>query len=269
MIRGGSESPASGADRNRTDGASIASRAGYFQSRDRAGAAPIAMLRRQTERVRAAAATTPFAMPEIAGGHDNRLIVAAPAASRCNAAVVAVALHAAVVVVAQHAAVVALAAVVAVGVVVVVAVGAVKRVEAMISWIATTVAHTQRRLFRRLVCLIIGCVLAAVGGLAHAQHAYPTPEAAADALVDAVKREDQAALNVVLGGNWKKFIPTQDPDRMSMPFSPNGINRIASRCLRRARRASPSADLADGNYRYPSCALPMAGTSIRVPAPTK
>lgn len=80
----------------------------------------------------------------------------------------------------------------------------------MSSWIATTVAHTQRRLYRRLVCLIIGCVLAAVGGAVHAQHAYSTPEAAADALVDAVKREDKAALNTVLGASWSKFIPTQD-----------------------------------------------------------
>jgi len=101
-----------------------------------------------------------------------------------------------------------LAAVVAV--LVEVAVDAVKRVEAMSSWIATTIAYMQRRINRRLVCLTAGCVLAAAGSVAHAQHAYPTPEAAADALVDAVSREDQAALNKTLGANWKKFIPTQD-----------------------------------------------------------
>ncbi|HSB96935.1 MAG TPA: DUF2950 family protein, partial [Spongiibacteraceae bacterium] len=76
----------------------------------------------------------------------------------------------------------------------------------------TAGAGVQRRSNWRLICAIFGFALVAVAGPASAQHAYPTPEAAAAAMIDAVKREDSAALNNVLGANWRKFIPTQDPE---------------------------------------------------------
>ena len=46
-----------------------------------------------------------------------------------------------------------------------------------------------------------------------AQQAYPTAEAAADALVDAVARSDPDALRTVLGADWKRYIPTEGVDQ--------------------------------------------------------
>ncbi len=56
-------------------------------------------------------------------------------------------------------------------------------------------------------------VLAFVSPAVLAQQAYPTPEAAADALVDAIARSDDAALRTVLGTDWKRFIPSVDVDQ--------------------------------------------------------
>lgn len=43
-----------------------------------------------------------------------------------------------------------------------------------------------------------------------AQQAFPTADAAAAALVDAIARKDDAAKRLVLGNDWKKFIPTEN-----------------------------------------------------------
>lgn len=43
-----------------------------------------------------------------------------------------------------------------------------------------------------------------------AQQAFPTADAAATALVEAISRKDQAALRMVLGNDWKEFIPTEN-----------------------------------------------------------
>ncbi len=42
-----------------------------------------------------------------------------------------------------------------------------------------------------------------------AQATYPTPEAAADALVDGIARSDDDAVRVALGPQWRKFIPAE------------------------------------------------------------
>ncbi len=42
---------------------------------------------------------------------------------------------------------------------------------------------------------------------------YPTADAAATALVDAVQKDDKAALAKVLGPDWKTFVPTEGIDR--------------------------------------------------------
>lgn len=47
----------------------------------------------------------------------------------------------------------------------------------------------------------------ALAPAALAQRAYPTPEAAADALVDSVSRHDLDALRVVLGADYRKYVP--------------------------------------------------------------
>jgi hypothetical protein len=56
-------------------------------------------------------------------------------------------------------------------------------------------------------------VLAFASPTALAQRAYPSAEAAADALVDAIARSDDAALRNVLGADWRRFIPTVDVDQ--------------------------------------------------------
>lgn len=43
-----------------------------------------------------------------------------------------------------------------------------------------------------------------------AQQAFPTADAAAAALVDAIARKDEAAKRLVLGNDWRKFIPTEN-----------------------------------------------------------
>ncbi len=60
-----------------------------------------------------------------------------------------------------------------------------------------------------LAAVLAGMVLFASMPVA-AQQAYPTAEAAAAALVDAISKNDHAALRVVLGNDWKNFIPTED-----------------------------------------------------------
>ena len=49
-----------------------------------------------------------------------------------------------------------------------------------------------------------------------AQRAYANPDAAAQALHDAVARDDAAALRSVLGPDWKRFVPTGQADRSEL-----------------------------------------------------
>jgi hypothetical protein len=57
-----------------------------------------------------------------------------------------------------------------------------------------------------------GCLgaLLAAASVAHAQAVYPSADAAADAFVDAVARNDEPALRHVLGNDFRQFIPTAD-----------------------------------------------------------
>ena len=55
-------------------------------------------------------------------------------------------------------------------------------------------------------------VALALAPAAFAQHAYPTPEAAAAALVDGIARNDDAAVKVAIGADYRKYIPTADID---------------------------------------------------------
>jgi len=65
--------------------------------------------------------------------------------------------------------------------------------------------------FLRSVRLALGVAVAAGVALlspaAFAQKAYPTPDAAADAFVDSVARHDTDALKVVVGPDYKKYVP--------------------------------------------------------------
>jgi hypothetical protein len=49
----------------------------------------------------------------------------------------------------------------------------------------------------------------ALSAAASAQQTYPTPTAAADAFVDGISRNDDDMIRVVLGADWKKFIPAE------------------------------------------------------------
>jgi hypothetical protein len=67
-----------------------------------------------------------------------------------------------------------------------------------------------------------GCVracalaLALVAPLAFAQKVYPTPEAAADAFTDALRKADRQALAVVLGQNYKQYVSTDNIDKSNI-----------------------------------------------------
>jgi len=68
------------------------------------------------------------------------------------------------------------------------------------------------RLVARLArTALLACLLAAP--LAYAQKSFMTPESAAEALVKAIRDHDTAALQAVLGKEWKRFIPTDDLSR--------------------------------------------------------
>jgi hypothetical protein len=56
-------------------------------------------------------------------------------------------------------------------------------------------------------------VCALVPLLAHAQKLYLTPDAAAAALIKAMRANDAAAMQTVLGKDWKRFIPTDELSR--------------------------------------------------------
>ena len=51
------------------------------------------------------------------------------------------------------------------------------------------------------------CRRLALASAAQAQQAYPTPEAAADALVDGIARHDDDAIKTVLGPDYRQYIP--------------------------------------------------------------
>ena len=55
------------------------------------------------------------------------------------------------------------------------------------------------------MALILGALL--LSPAASAQKAYPTPEAAADALVDGIARNDGDAIRTVIGADYAKYIP--------------------------------------------------------------
>jgi hypothetical protein len=62
---------------------------------------------------------------------------------------------------------------------------------------------------------LAACIAIAFSAVAFAAtpSTYPTPDAAATALVEAVQSNDKAALAKVLGADWKTYIPTDDIDR--------------------------------------------------------
>jgi hypothetical protein len=73
--------------------------------------------------------------------------------------------------------------------------------------------RTKTMNLRALTAAVGAVVLAATlasAAPAHAQKAFPTPEAAADALIDGIARHDPDAVNTVLGADYKRYIPMDD-----------------------------------------------------------
>ncbi len=58
--------------------------------------------------------------------------------------------------------------------------------------------------------LLLALPLSSLG--AHAQQKFPSPEAAADALVDALATSDREAYDLILGAGWRRFIPIEGID---------------------------------------------------------
>ena len=61
---------------------------------------------------------------------------------------------------------------------------------------------------RFAACALVACAALAIAMPSAAQRAYPSAEAASQALVDAISRVDEIALRDVLGANWRSFVPT-------------------------------------------------------------
>lgn len=65
---------------------------------------------------------------------------------------------------------------------------------------------------RQVFSLGAAALMLASTSLAFAQAKFPTPDAAAEAFVDALARHDGDALKSVVGADYRKFIPTKDVD---------------------------------------------------------
>jgi len=70
---------------------------------------------------------------------------------------------------------------------------------------------TKPMILRTLAAAFVAATFAgglAVASAAQAQQAFKTPEAAADALVDGIARNDDAQVRTVLGPDFRRYIPT-------------------------------------------------------------
>ena len=68
-------------------------------------------------------------------------------------------------------------------------------------------------LYMAIATVALACAALFLPSHVFAQKMFPNPEAAAEALVDALAKNDPKALRAVLGENWKRFIPTEGVDR--------------------------------------------------------
>jgi hypothetical protein len=96
-----------------------------------------------------------------------------------------------------------------------------------------------------VVALVV--VGAAVPLAASAQKAFPTPEAAADALIDGVARSDPAALKGVLGAGYAKQLPVREASDDEV----TSFLAASARYRGIARRDDRTAFLEIGDSRWP------------------
>jgi hypothetical protein len=67
-----------------------------------------------------------------------------------------------------------------------------------------------------LVALFVAPLLLAAATTARAQAVYPSADAAANAFVDALARNDDPALKHVLGNDFRRYIPAEDVDQVDI-----------------------------------------------------
>jgi hypothetical protein len=68
----------------------------------------------------------------------------------------------------------------------------------------------QLRPLRTVLAIVLLTGTLAMTGNAQAQQAFPTPEAAANALIDGIARHDPDHVKVVLGADFRRYIPLDD-----------------------------------------------------------
>jgi hypothetical protein len=98
----------------------------------------------------------------------------------------------------------------AVGAVVVAAVGAV--VVAAAAEGDVEMERSKMTNFKHIVKVAAVAAVLALAPLAYAQKAFPTPEAAAEALVDGIARHDRDAIKLVAGADYEKYFPSSRTD---------------------------------------------------------
>ena len=76
--------------------------------------------------------------------------------------------------------------------------------------VRTMSLHVPTSSFKTLAAAI---VMASAATTSFAQKAFPTPDAAAQAFVDALSRSDVEALRTVLGPDWRRFVPEGTVDQ--------------------------------------------------------
>ena len=72
---------------------------------------------------------------------------------------------------------------------------------------------TQLRFIQKMASAWLAASVLALPVSAFAQRAYPSAQAAADALVDTIATSNFTELAQVLGADWKRFIPTESIDQ--------------------------------------------------------
>ncbi|MDM0072778.1 DUF2950 domain-containing protein [Variovorax sp. J2P1-59] len=65
----------------------------------------------------------------------------------------------------------------------------------------------------KMLAASVVVALSLASGASFAQKAYPTPDAAAQAFVDALSRSDVEALRAILGPDWRRFVPEGTVDQ--------------------------------------------------------
>lgn len=91
------------------------------------------------------------------------------------------------------------------------------RAEAAGTWAAVIVDRGRHMIKNRtlgwLATTFVGLALWLAAPVSFAQQVYPSANAAADALVDAIARSDEDALRKILGADFRRFIPESQVDQ--------------------------------------------------------